>query len=253
MALTPEFPDHFSGIAGAYAAFRPRYPAALFAFLAQHAPRLHHAWDCATGSGQAAIGLAEHFATVTATDASADQIAAGIPHPHVTYRVAPAARSGLLAASVDLVTVAQALHWLDRPAFYDEARRVAVPGGLIAAWCYVRLAIAPAIDRIIGRFYDETVGAYWPPERRLVEDGYRTIEFPFAPLAAPLPACAIEHRFTLAELGGYLGTWSATRAFIARHGHDPVPEVLAQLRELWGSPETRHVARFPLALRVGRC
>jgi methyltransferase family protein len=248
VALTRDFPDHFSGVAGAYATFRPRYPAALFAFLSQHAPHHDHAWDCATGNGQAALGLAEHFTAVTATDASAAQIAAALPHPRVTYRVAPAERSGLPAGSV---SVAQALHWLDRPAFYAEARRVAGRGGLIAAWCYGRMTVAPAIDRIIGRYYEETVGSYWPPERRLVEEGYRTIEFPFAPLNAP--PFEIAHGFTLAELGGYLGTWSATRAYIERHGTDPVPEVLARLRELWGRPEVPRPARFPLALRVGRC
>ena len=256
MALTGrrERSDHFSDVAVSYATFRPRYPAALFAFLAQHTPHRDFAWDCATGSGQAAIGLAEHFAAVTATDASAAQIAAAVSHPRVTYGVAPAERSGLTAGSADLVTVAQALHWLDRPAFYAEARRVARPGGaVIAAWCYGRVTIAPAIDTIVGRFYEETVGPYWPPERRLVEDGYRSIEFPFAQLGVSVPAFAIEHPFTLTELGGYIGTWSATRAFIARHARDPVPEVLAELREPWGSPDTRRVARFRLTLLAGRC
>lgn len=251
MALTPDFPNHFSGVAGAYATFRPRYPAALFAFLSDHTPHHDRAWDCATGNGQAAIGLAEYFTAVTATDASAEQIAAAIPHPRVTYRMVPADQSGLTPTSIALVTVAQALHWLDRPAFYAEVRRVAAPDGVIAAWCYGRLTIAPAIDAIIGRFYEDTVGPYWPAERRMVEDGYRSIEFPFIPVDAP--AFAIEHAFTLAELGGYLGTWSATRAYIERHASDPVPEVVNQLREPWGPPETRRAARFPLALRVGRC
>lgn len=244
------FHDHFSRVAGAYATFRPRYPPALFDFLGRSVSRHDLAWDCATGNGQAALGLADHFGRVVATDASAEQIGASIAHPRVTYCVAPAERSGLDAASADLVTVGQALHWLDRDAFYTEARRVLVPGGVIAVWCYVRLHIAPAIDRIIDRFYTEIVGPYWPPERRLVEDGYRSIGFPFAEFT--VPAFAIEQSVSLAELGGYLGTWSATRAFIERHGVDPVPDVVARLRKSWGTPETRRLARWPLAVRTGR-
>ena len=88
--MTPGFRDHFASAATDYAAFRPRYPAALFAALAECAPGRHLAWDCATGSGQAAIGLAEHFEQVVATDASAAQLSAALAHARVRYREAPA-------------------------------------------------------------------------------------------------------------------------------------------------------------------
>lgn len=250
VAGAAEFPDHFSAVAGAYAAFRPRYPAALFDFLAGCAPRHDLAWDCATGNGQAATDLAGRFARVIATDASGEQIAAATPIRGVEYRVAPAERSGLPDACADLVTVAQALHWFDRDAFFAEVQRVLVPGGVVAAWCYVRLEIAPSIDRIVDRFYRETVGPFWPAERRWVEDGYRSLTVPFAAIAAP--PFAIERAFTLADLGGYLGTWSATRGFIQQQGVDPVPALLAELRESWGPPEQTRLARWPLGLRVGR-
>ena len=201
------FRDHFASAAPAYAAFRPRYPAALFAALAEQAPGRHMAWDCATGSGQAAIGLAEQFEQVEATDASAAQLAAALAHPRVRYRQAPADASGLAPHSVELVTVAQALHWLDRPAFYAEARRVLAPGGVVAVWCYGLVELGAGVDEPIRAFYERTVGPYWPPERALVDSGYRTIDFPFAELA--LPAITMEAELTLQELGGYLGTWSA--------------------------------------------
>jgi SAM-dependent methyltransferase len=244
------FRDHFSGAAPAYAAFRPRYPDDLFAFLAERAPGRRLAWDCATGSGQAAVGLAAHFDRVEATDASAGQIAAAAPHPRVGYRVAAAEVSGLADASADLVTVAQALHWLDRDAFFREARRVLRPGGLLAAWCYNRLAIGPDIDAHLGRFFADTVGPYWPPERALVEDGYRGIDFPFAAIATP--EFAIVQDLTLAALAGYLRTWSATLRYVAARGDDPVAPLVATLGPLWGDPDRPRRARWPLHLRAGR-
>lgn len=244
------FADHFSGVSAAYAAFRPHYPEALFDILAQAAPARTAAWDCGTGSGQAAVGLARHFAQVTATDASDAQIAHATPHAGVTYRVASAEASGLPDGSMDLVTAAQAVHWFDRPRFWVEARRVLRPRGVIAVWTYALFEIAPDIDPIVRRFYAETVGPCWPPERRLTEARYRTIDFPFAEF--PLPELEIAQPVTLDDVAGYIRTWSATRGFVARHGRDPVDDLVVELSPLWGDPGTTRIARWPLAVRAGR-
>ncbi|HZI22187.1 MAG TPA: class I SAM-dependent methyltransferase [Gemmatimonadales bacterium] len=245
-----DFRDRFGGAAPAYAAYRPRYPAALFTALATLAPARCRAWDCATGSGQAAIGLAEYFDEVIATDASAAQLAAAQAHPRVRYGRAPAEASGLPARSVDLVTVAQALHWLDTPAFYAEVRRVLVPGGVLAVWCYGLVTIGSGVDELIGDFYHETVGPYWPPERAHVESGYRTIDFPFAELV--LPPLVMEAAVTLEELAGYLGTWSAVLRYREARGRDPIPALVERLRAPWGAAERRRTARWDLAVRAGR-
>lgn len=250
MGPSPTFRDQFGSVGAAYAEFRPRYPPLLFRALAAIAPARRLAWDCATGSGQAALGLAEHFDEVVATDASEAQLRAALAHQRVHYRQAPAETSGLAAGTVDLVTVAQALHWLDRPAFYAEVRRVLAPGGVLAAWCYGLLEISPDVDALVHAFYADTVGAYWPPERRLVESGYRTIEFPFVEF--PLPLLAIEAELTLDELGGYIGTWSAVLRYRKATGADPVGPLLDRVRGPWGSPGARRLARWPLTVRAGR-
>ena len=244
------FADHFSGVSAAYAAFRPRYPDALFDFLARQAPALDEAWDAGTGSGQAALGLARHFKHVTATDASPAQIDQATRHPLVTYRVAPAEVSGLAGASVDLVTVAQAVHWFDRERFWPEVRRVLRPRGVIAVWTYLVFEIAPDIDAIVRRFYSDVVGPYWPPERRLPEERYTTIQFPFAEFAAP--DFVIEQELTLDDVAGYIRTWSATRAFMKQHHHDPVAELVRELAGPWGAVHRTRVARWPVAMRIGR-
>lgn len=249
--MSSSFPDHFSGVAGAYAEHRPSYPPRLFAWLAEAAPRRDLAWDCATGSGQAAIGLASHFARVVATDASAAQVAAARPRANVEYRVAPAEASGLEGSSFDLVTVGQALHWFDRSAFYAEARRVLRPGGLVAAWTYGGAVLDdPRADAIHRRFYSETVGPYWPPERALVESRYRTIEFPFEEIDPP--SFEMEAEWPLASFLGYAGTWSSVMRFRAERGFDPVVELARDLEPLWGDPATPRRIRWPLALRAGR-
>lgn len=245
------FADHFSLLAEAYAAARPTYPPALFDWLADVAPGTTQAWDCAAGSGQATLGLARRFDHVTATDASAAQLSQAPPHPRVTYRVAPAEVSGLPDASVDLVTVAQALHWLDLDPFYAEARRVLIPGGSLAVWCYGLLVVdEPAIDRQLEYFYAGVVGPYWSPDRRLVESGYRTVAFPFDELAPPPFEMALE--WTLGDLAAYLRTWSATEACRQALGTDPVVPFVWALSSAWGAPERPRRIRWPLSLRIGR-
>ena len=244
------FADHFSSVSSGYAAFRPRYPDALFDLLAKAAPARDAAWDCATGSGQAALGLARHFSHVIGTDASEAQIAHATPHPRVTYRVAPAEASGLDDRSIDLVTAAQAVHWFDRPRFWAEARRVLRSKGVVAVWTYWFFSITPELDAIVQRFYADTVGPFWPPERKLTEDRYRTLEFPFAEFR--MPEFTIEQRLTLEDVAGYIRTWSATRRFVERHGRDPVDALVAKLAPVWGNPGTPRLARWPVAVRAGR-
>jgi SAM-dependent methyltransferase len=189
---------------------------------------------------------------VIATDASAQQIEHATPDPRVRYRVAPAEASGLEQASVDLVTAAQALHWFDRPRFWAEARRVLRPRGVVAVWTYTMFEIAPAIDEIVQHFYSAVVGPYWPQERRITEQRYQTIEFPFTEFPAPPPGFVIEQPVTLDDVAGYIRTWSATRGYIERQRHDPVEPLIAELAPLWGPPQQPRVARWPVAMRVGR-
>ena len=184
-----------------------------------------------------------------ATDASPEQLAAATPHERVTYRVAPAESSGLHGSSVDIVTVAQAVHWFDRAAFYREVRRVLVDGGVIAVWCYSLLEITPEVDRLVRHFYTETVGRYWPPERRLVDEEYRTIEFPFDEFA--LPPFAIELQLSLDQLAGYLRTWSATQRYVEAHREDPVAQLVAAIAPHWGDPSAPRATRWPLWIRAG--
>ncbi len=243
----PAFKDHFSGHADRYAAFRPTYPAALFEFLADCCESREHAWDCGTGNGQTARTLTNYFARVTATDASAAQVQAAEAHAQIDYRVAAAEQSGLAERSVDLITVSQALHWFDIDRFFEEAQRVLVPGGVLAAWSYALCRVDAACDAVIASLY-ESVDAWWPPERAIVEDGYRGIQLPMPAIAAP--AFEMSAQWSAETMLGYLRTWSACQRSLRETGADPVDAIESGLRAAWGA-DVREV-RWPLALLVGR-
>ena len=247
MPAGQSFKDHFSAQSAGYARHRPRYPRELFSYLAGLSGR-RCAWDCATGNGQAAVVLADHFDRVIATDASRAQIDEAVAHPAVSYRVATAEESRLQDDSVDLVTVGQALHWFDTGRFSAEASRVLVAGGILAAWCYELCVVSPDCDRIVGQLYTDIVGAFWPPERRLIEERYAGIELPGTPLSAP--AFEMKAQWTVDHMLGYLSTWSACQRYRREHGDDPVRLIEDELREAWGAaPQT---LCWPLTVRVTR-
>lgn len=245
----PPAPDHFSPQAADYASFRPTYPPAFVAHIASLAPSHDLAWDVGTGNGQAAILLAEHFAHVHATDSSARQLQHAAPHPRVEYAQAPAESSGLADESVDLVTIAQALHWFDPASFHAEVARVLKPAGIVAAWSYGMVSVDPEVDPVIDWFYRERVGRYWPTERMHIETGYRDLAFPYDEV--PLGEWRIEAMLSRMQLTGYIGTWSALRHARDAEATDPLLEFVVRLDEVWPGDEQR-AAYWPMIARVGR-
>jgi len=244
------FKDHFSSHAAAYAAHRPGYPAELAAWLASIAPASGLALDVGCGSGQLSLLLADRFEKVVATDPSAQQITNATPHDRIDYRVAPAESSDLPDASADLITAAQAAHWFDLPAFFAEARRSLKPDGAIALISYAGMEARSEIEAITERFRLVTIGPYWPPERAMVENRYRDIALPFAPIEPP--RLFIEVRWPLTALIGYLDTWSAVRVMEREIGRAPFEAVTAELAEAWGDPMSARIIRWPLTIVAGR-
>lgn len=243
------FKDHFSKQAADYAIFRPGYPRSLFDYLGSIAPSRQLAWDCGTGNGQAAVGLASLFDCVIATDASNKQISNAQSSERIQYRVAPAESSGIDSETVDLIMVAQALHWFDLDSFYTEAQRVLKPDGVLAGSAYNLLHIEPAIDEVVNRYYYDVVGHFWPPERELVER-FADLPFPFPEINPPKFEMTAE--WNLDHLLGYLGTWSSTQRFIAAKGTDPLDQVIDDLRNIWGNAHQVRNVTWPLCVRVGR-
>lgn len=242
--------DNFSENASVYSKYRPVYPAELYDFLWSLVAEKISAWDCGCGNGQVAAVLAEHFKTVDATDISQQQLEHAIRKPNIRYQLAKAEQSGLTSASVDLITVAQAIHWFDIDGFYKEVNRVGKPGSIIAVWCYSLLNVNRDVDEIINRLYADTLGnEYWDAERHYIDEKYQTIPFPFAEITAPY--FSINVLWNVDHLLGYLSSWSAVQHYIKRNGVDPVSSISGELKKAWGDQPDLQV-KFPLFTRIGR-
>lgn len=240
--------DNFSKQSSTYAKFRPTYPAGLYAFVMDHVKGRERLWDCATGNGQALKMLAPNFDTAIGTDLSAAQLSHAPALPNVEYRVSPAHESRLEPQSVDLITVAQALHWFGNAPFFDEVRRVLKPQGWFAAWGYSLLHIDAEIDPFIQHFDREIIGPFWDPERKHVDRAYRDIEFPFVPMDTP--DFSFQTQWNPDQLEGYLNSWSAVQHYLKKHEKSPVTPLMEQIRKVW--PSGKRTMTFPIFLKMGQ-
>ena len=240
--------DNFSAASADYLTYRPDSAQEVFDLLYAHTSNFDNACDCGTGNGQVAARLAERFKTVYGTDISEEQLKHATQRDNIIYRKERAEQTSLTDNSIDVITIAQAIHWFDFDVFYKEVRRVAKPGALIAAWTYSLLKLSPAVNEVIDHLYMDITYTYWDKERKLVDDGYSTIPFPFDEI--PAPEIQIVKQFTLPQLMGYLRTWSGTKHYMRKEQKDPTLLILPALERAWGSEELLEV-RWPVHVRAG--
>lgn len=241
--------DNFSTRSDNYAKYRPQYPSSLFDFLNSIVSGKENAWDCGTGNGQVAIRLADSFSTVWASDLSQAQIDQAFQTPNIRYSVKRAEKTNFPNQFFDLVTVAQAIHWFDFDKFYEEVKRTSKPKAIICVLGYGLLNISPEIDELVSDFYDNTIGSFWDPERKYLDEGYQTIPFPFQEISCPKFESV--QSWDLNHFIGYLNTWSAIKHFIRENGFNPLPSFQLKLEKHWKKDEVKQVS-FPLLLRVGK-
>jgi SAM-dependent methyltransferase len=239
--------DRFSTQSRSYAAFRPSYPSSLYDFIMKHVKDNKTAWDCACGNGQVAKDLALRFEKVYATDQSENQLANAVKKDNIVYSIAPAEKTSFAEGQFDLVTVGQALHWLDRPAFFNEARRVSKPGGVVAVWGYSLLSVNKDIDPVVDHFYTGIIGPYWDKERKLVDEQYKSVEFPFEEIE--VPSFGFSFEWSCDEFLGYVSTWSSVAKYVRQNDADPVKLIENDLRKLWGAQKRK--VSFPLFALMG--
>lgn len=241
--------DNFSTQAAEYAIYRPTYPQELYDYLFSLVKYKDNAWDCATGNGQVARILAKHFQSVYATDISEKQLSQALKLPNIIYQVESSDKANVPNDSFDLITVAQAIHWFNFDAFYAEVKRTLKTDGLLAVIGYGLMFIDKKVDQAIFKLYEDILGKYWDNERRYIEEGYKTIPFPFEEIVAP--HFQIKTSWNFNQMIGYLNTWSSLQHYKKANDRNPLEYMFTELKEAWGDDAVKDV-HFPILLRIGR-
>lgn len=184
-----------------------------------------------------------------ATDASAAQVAAATPWAGVRFSVAPAERAPFPDRSFDAVCAAQSYHWFDPAPFHAEVHRVLKPGGILAVWGYDKLVVAPEVDAALERALLDPIASHWPPQNRLLWNGFGDLPFPYERLQSP--SFEIVAEWSLAQLVGYLGTWTAVKRHVASGHGSFLADVERALVKPWGRAPARRVT-MPLHFLCGR-
>ena len=244
-----EFKDYFSGHAKEYSKYRPTYPPELFEYLSSLTKQHDLALDCATGNGQAAIGLAPYFKEIIATDASSSQITHAEQHTKIKYNVATAEDSGIDSRSVDLITVATAIHWINTDKFYPEVKRILKPGGVIAVWTYVDSFINDKLDKIIKDYSRKLMKKYWTPEN-IKARNFEEVDFPFERIEAP--DIKIYAELDMQGYMDYLFTWSSTQNYIKEKGENPLTLIYDSMKNAWGDENIKRKITWPIKIKAGR-
>lgn len=241
--------DLFSTQSGDYAKYRPSYPTGLISEVLDITPGRDMAWDCATGNGQAAYLLAQHFSQVIATDISGKQLSLAKQHDNIEYLKCSAEHTPLPVNSIDLVTVAQAYHWFNFHDFETEVRRVSRPNAVIAIWSYnLPKTQHSFVNAILTKFYTEITGPYWDPERKFIDEGYKTVPFNYKVLLEKELSMTCD--WSDADMLGYLNSWSSVQHFIAENKFNPLTLIIDDLKKHWNEGEIMQVS-FPLFLKCG--
>ncbi len=250
MSKPSSFKDHFSTQSSGYSKYRPDYPQKLYDFILAYVKKRETAWDCGTGNGQAAAVLSRYFEKIFATDPSEEQIKNAAHKPNIEYIICKAESTPLSSNSIDLITVAQALHWFDFDKFYEEVKRVAKPGALLAVWSYETCNVNAEIDKVFIHFYKTILGDYWAYERKHVENAYHDIPFPFSDVKEKV--FTMKKQWNLQDFMGYLSTWSAVQKYIKANGTDPLELVKLDFLKAWGNSGIVREVNFPVTVKTGK-
>lgn len=239
--------DLFSSQSSEYAKFRPTYPPALIQEIISLCPSPNLAWDAGTGNGQFANLISPHFARVVATDISEKQLANAVQKPNIEYSVSNSLHVNIADHHCDLVTVAQAVHWFKFDEFYAEVRRVLKKDGILALVSYGLMDAEPKVNDIILDFYHNTLRDCWDPERRYIDEEYKTIPFPFEEIQ--LKNHSMPYTWDIDQLIGFFSTWSGLQHYRKKYNRDPLPELRQRFLE---TGLTEFKLEFPIYTRVAR-
>ena len=242
--------NYFEEKGDEYSQYRPTYPDRLGTLLAQLCQNNEHALEIGCGSGQLSGVLAKNFDVVIATDPSIEQISNAQPYDRVHYQEGSAEKIEMPNNSVDLIVAAQSAHWFDLPNFYEQVKKIGKDQAILALISYGVFSMAGEVGKRFSDFYWQEIHQFWPPERKHIEQGYQSFDFPFAELS--LPKLSIERHWTIPQMLGYIETWSAVR--IARKSdNSSLLEILKRdISSMNSDSDETYRIEWPIVGRVGK-
>jgi len=241
-----------------YALYRPDYPQHLYNLVFDYTKKsrseFERALDIGCGTGQVTSKLCTTFKNVVGTDISEKQLEAAYKADNIEYIICPAEEIKQPSNSVDLITVAQALHWFKLDQFYKEVKRVLKPNGVLAVWVYGLVEVEnKTANEVIKKLHWETVGDYWDFDRKWLCDLYPNYNMPLKDFEKHF--LSINKSMTLADFVHYVDTWSALKVYREKNpdSEDPLIQFEKDLLIAYNStPDKVLDLNFPVGLFLGR-
>ncbi len=222
----------FDPVADGYQAARPGYPDAFYDLLERVVGPLagRLVLDVGAGTGIATRSLAARGARVVAVDPSLAMARTLRRASNAPVTLGRAERLPVVAGSVDLITFAQAWHWVRVPDAAAECRRVLAGGGRLALWWNVDEGggeLARALDRECGIHPYGTRDRQDDRARLVDEGGFRDLLTDSVRWSWQVPVeqwlQAVATRSVLARLGPAAAErLSAIESVVRRHAPEGV-------------------------------
>lgn len=218
-----------------YANFRPDYPKELYQEILKYSGRKDFTTipngstvvDLACGGGQATKDLIPYFDKIIGMDVSESQIKNAFQNEKIIYKVGKSEDTGLENESVDLITVAQALHWFEFDPFFKEVDRILKKGGVLACWGYpLNYFEEEAATNALIHFFED-IDKYWHPKRKILDHKYKDVKFIY-PNTLKKMTFQNKKKMTIENYMNYIRTWSSVITYIEKNQND---EIILELEE----------------------
>jgi len=124
-------------VAERYAKGRPYFHPQVVSRIKAHlslAEPVARALDVGCGTGLSTIALKTIACHLVGVDNAAEMIALAPTDPQIEYMFAPAEKMPVDDSDFDLIAISSAFHWINRSAFFTEARRVLRPQGWLVMY-----------------------------------------------------------------------------------------------------------------------
>ncbi|CAF1147888.1 unnamed protein product [Rotaria sordida] len=224
-----------------YKAFRRHYPRELYTKILEFYfnttnlnlddsdKKIPCALDVGCGSGQATVDLSHYCHRVIGIDGSENQLKNAPLKENIEYQCQIAENLTFLPSnSIDLVTVAIALHWFDIQTFFEQVDHILKPnGGVLSIWCHETSLDNLKADEILKNLSIYDLRSCWNDKTQIVIENYESIidKFPYQQTKIKH---LIEHEeeMSIDQFVNMIETWSLCQTYCKRYGEEKLKQLL---------------------------